>query len=204
MSSEPETEGVRIESTIVMRMGDGSYVESTRDELRADIEDGARQAAKRAKAPSPTPAELDRLPEIFASEERMTRVPLGDEVVLTCDVSIGLHLSRLGGLTGAEPLGGGLCEQQQDASSHKALTTAVADERRRIQKARYRLTIPVRHGAQTDLDQIADIEMERDGEASPMEVKLNMVELPHPPINCVGRFRKRVHSLSARQAGRSS
>jgi hypothetical protein len=34
VSAEPETEGVRIESTLVTRMGDGSYVERTRGESR--------------------------------------------------------------------------------------------------------------------------------------------------------------------------
>jgi len=204
VSADPETEGVRIESTLVTRMGDGSCVESTRDTWRAHLDDGARRNAKRARVPSLTLAELDWLPETTASEERVTRVPLGDQVVLGCDGSTGLHLSRLGSLTGTESAGGGLCGQQQDACSPEALTTAVAGEQRRIQEARHRLTIPVRCGAQADPGRHADIEMECVGEAAAMEAKSAAARSSDLPINCIARLRERAHSLSASQPGRSS
>jgi dimethylamine--corrinoid protein Co-methyltransferase len=145
------TKGVRIDAMVVTRMGDGSCVEKTRDELRADIEDGVRQGAGRAKVPPLTPEEIDHLLEIFASAARMTGVPLGDEVVLSCDGSTGLRLSKLDSLAEAERVGGDLCELQQDDYSYKAVKTAVAGEQRRMQEAQYRLTIPVQYGAQADL-----------------------------------------------------
>jgi hypothetical protein len=46
--------------------------------------------------------------------------------------------------------------------------------------------------------------MECIGEASAMEAKFTIAELLGLPINCIARFRKRVHSLSASPAGRSS
>ena len=69
------------------RMGDGTAVEMTRDELRADIEDGVTAAVKRAKVPPLDGGEAAHLLEIFASQERMTGVRPGDEVVLSCDGS---------------------------------------------------------------------------------------------------------------------
>jgi len=49
---------------LMTRMGDGTAVEMTREELRADIEDGVAAAVKRAKVP-----------------------PLDDDEALTCSTS---------------------------------------------------------------------------------------------------------------------
>ena len=43
-------------------MGDGSLVEMTRSEIKADLEDGTQLAAKRAKVPTLTQDELEHLP----------------------------------------------------------------------------------------------------------------------------------------------
>jgi hypothetical protein len=48
------TKGVRVDAKPVPRMGDGSCVERTLDELRGDIKDGVRQGASCAKVPAPT------------------------------------------------------------------------------------------------------------------------------------------------------
>jgi len=120
---------------VTTRMGDGTAVEMTRDELRADIEDGARQGARKAKAPSLTTGELDHLLEIFASQERMTGVPVGDEVVLSCDGNNALRPARIDCLTEAELMGGDLCELQQQDWSYKAVKTILASEQRLMQEA---------------------------------------------------------------------
>jgi dimethylamine--corrinoid protein Co-methyltransferase len=132
-------------------MGDGAAVEMTRDELRADIEDGAQQGAKRAKASSLTGGEIDHLVDIFASQERMTGVKVGDEVVLSCDGSTDLRAAKLDSLTDTELAGGDLCELALEDYSYKAVKTIVATEQRRVQDAQYRLTIPLQYGAQADL-----------------------------------------------------
>ena len=49
------------EGRIVSRMGDGSRVEMTRSEIRADLEAGTRHAAERAKVSPLTPTELEHL-----------------------------------------------------------------------------------------------------------------------------------------------
>jgi dimethylamine--corrinoid protein Co-methyltransferase len=46
---------------VLTRMGDGSTVEMTRDELRRDLVEGSEAAAKKAKIPALTENELDYL-----------------------------------------------------------------------------------------------------------------------------------------------
>jgi len=136
---------------LMTRMGDGTAVEMTRDELRVDIEDGVAAAVKRAKVPPLDDGEVGHLLDIFASQERMTGVPVGEEVVLSLDGSNSMRASRLDSLTHAEDVGNDLCELQQQDYSYKAVKTIVPSEQRLMQEAQYRLTIPVQYGAQADL-----------------------------------------------------
>jgi len=53
-------------------MGDGTAVEMTRDELRADVEDGIAISVKRAKVSPLDDGEVAHPIDIFASQERMT------------------------------------------------------------------------------------------------------------------------------------
>ena len=53
------------EPCIPTRMGDGSMVEKTRSELRADIEAGTAEGARRAKCPPLGADELDHLLDIY-------------------------------------------------------------------------------------------------------------------------------------------
>ena len=138
-------------STFLTRMGDGSAVEMTRDEIRADIEDGAEQGARRAKAAALGSDEIDHLVDIFASSARMTGVPVGDEVVLSCDGTMDLRSGKIDALSQAELVGGDLCELALPDYSYKAVKTIVPTEQRLMQDAQYRLTIPVQYGAQADL-----------------------------------------------------
>jgi len=133
-------------------MGGGTAVEMTREELRADIEGGVAAAVKRAKVPPLDDDEAAHLLDIFASQERMTGVRAGDEVVLSCDGTMSLRASRLDALADAEDVvGGDLCELAQPDYSYKAVKTVVPSEQRLMQEAQYRLTIPVQYGAQADL-----------------------------------------------------
>ena len=138
-------------SRFITRMGDGAAVEMTRDELRADIEDGAEKGARRAKAAALGSDEIDHLVDIFASSARMTGVPVGDEVVLSCDGTGDLRSGKLDALSRSELAGGDLCELALEDYSYKAVKTIVPTEQRRMQDAQYRLTIPVQYGAQADL-----------------------------------------------------
>ena len=72
---------------IPTRLGDGSLVEMTPSEIRADLEDGTQQAAKRSKLPVLSEAELDHLQDIFCSIARFSAVDFGNEVILSFDGS---------------------------------------------------------------------------------------------------------------------
>ena len=50
---------MRLEPRIPTRMGDGALVEMTRSEIKADLEEGTRIAARKAKVPELTQDEID-------------------------------------------------------------------------------------------------------------------------------------------------
>jgi dimethylamine--corrinoid protein Co-methyltransferase len=135
------------------RQGDGSRVELGRDELRAELEDGTRAAAARAKVPELTAAELDHLFDILASRSRFTGVDLGDEVVLTYDGTGGHHIgSRLDDLrTFEQYLGADSVELYHMDYSFKAVKTVLPSEQQALRNAQCLLTVPLQYGAMPDL-----------------------------------------------------
>ena len=54
-------------STVTTRMGDGSTVDMTRDELRKESIEGSEAAAKKAKIPVLEENEVDYLVDMFAA-----------------------------------------------------------------------------------------------------------------------------------------
>jgi dimethylamine---corrinoid protein Co-methyltransferase len=81
---------------ILTRMGDGSNVELTRDELRTEFEQGSEAAAKKAKIPVLTENEVDWLVDVFAAPTRIWGVERGHEVVMTKDGCVNaLNSSRM-------------------------------------------------------------------------------------------------------------
>jgi dimethylamine---corrinoid protein Co-methyltransferase len=72
-------------SMVLTRMGDGSTVEMTRDELRRDLVEGSEAAAKKAKIPALTENELDYLEDMFACPSRIWGVERGHEAIMTKD-----------------------------------------------------------------------------------------------------------------------
>jgi len=83
------------------RMGDGERIELDEDELRQELRDGTRDAAKRGKIPELAGSDLDQLFEIFAEPGRIVSVPPGRELVVTDDsVAEDLHLSEANGGAG--------------------------------------------------------------------------------------------------------
>ena len=85
---------MRLEPKIATRMGDGSLVEMTRSEIKADLEEGTQLAAKRAKVEPLTQDELDHLLDIYASSARFTAVDIGDEVVMSNDGTGTKHIGN--------------------------------------------------------------------------------------------------------------
>jgi dimethylamine--corrinoid protein Co-methyltransferase len=134
-------------------MGDGSFVEMTRSELRADLEAGTQAAAKRAKIEPLTAAELDHLLDIYASPARFTAVDIGDEVVLTYDGSgsktVGTRLQDL--LTYEQMLGADSVELATVDYSFKAVKPILPYEAQAMKDVQFLLTTPVMYGAMPNL-----------------------------------------------------
>ncbi len=142
-----------MEPTIITRLGDGSAVRLTRDEIRRELEEGTETAAARAKAPPLAADELEHLLDIFASPSRFSAVDIGDEVVLSFDGSgTPQQGSRVNALLQYEQcLAADTCELYHIDYSYKAVKTIVVAEQQAMKEARERLTIPVHYGAQPDL-----------------------------------------------------
>jgi len=142
-----------MEQKITTRMGDGSLVEMTRSEIKADLEAGTQLAAKKAKAPELTQDELDHLLDIYASSARFTAVDIGDEVVLSNDGtgtkytgSVGMDLQVYEQVVGVD-----IVELWQTDYSYKAVKTNVHHEAQWMKMAQMLLTNPVQYGAMPDL-----------------------------------------------------
>lgn len=67
------------------RMGDGTTIEMTGEEIREDIEDGVKVAAKKAKIAPLTKEEIDRLYEIVTMPGDLVSVEASQRVVSTTD-----------------------------------------------------------------------------------------------------------------------
>jgi dimethylamine---corrinoid protein Co-methyltransferase len=139
--------------TIKTRLGDGSLIECSRDEIRRDLEDGTAAAAARAKVAPLAADELAHLFEIFASNSRFTGVDLGDEVVLSIDGSGNADSgSPVDGLVQWQNhLGADLVELWNHDYSFKAVKTVLSFETQAMRQAQQHLVVPVQYGAMPDL-----------------------------------------------------
>ena len=139
--------------TIRTRLGDGSLVEMTTAEIRADLEAGTEIGARRSKAPQLTTAELDHLQDIFTSEARFSAVDMGDEVVLSFDGS-----GNLDSGTRVDELYSYQCHRGADMLelfgmdySYKAVKTILSFEAQTMKTAQLNLIAPLQYGAMPDL-----------------------------------------------------
>ena len=134
-------------------MGDGFMVEMTRSELRADVEAGTLEAARRAKCPPLGADELDHLLDIYASTAAFTAVDIGDQVVLSCDGGgskmTGTDIQDL--LESEQRLGQDILELWHIEYSYKAIKTILPFQQQIMQNAQLMLTAPIQYGAQPNL-----------------------------------------------------
>jgi dimethylamine--corrinoid protein Co-methyltransferase len=142
-----------VERQVLARMGDGSLVATTRDQIRADLEEGTQAAAARGMMAPLAADELDHLLDIYASSARFTGVDIGAEVVLSKDGSGTPQLgSRIDALYACEQvLAHDTVELFHIDYSYKAVKTIVPFEQQFMKEAQERLTVPVHYGAQPDL-----------------------------------------------------
>ena len=72
---------------MLTRMGDGQLIRMSAAQVKEEILIGTKDAADRGKIPELTSSEQEQLFDIIADENRVVGVRLGEEVVLTDDVS---------------------------------------------------------------------------------------------------------------------
>jgi len=80
---------------ITTRMGDGSFISLSPDDIKKEIELGVQEAVIKAKIASLTKEEMDQLYEIIAQPRKFVSVERGNELVLSYD-SAPMKFTRLG------------------------------------------------------------------------------------------------------------
>jgi dimethylamine---corrinoid protein Co-methyltransferase len=80
---------------IETRMGDGSFITLSRDEVMRDIEEGVADAVKRGKIDPLSTGEMEHLVDIVCRPQKFVSVEKGNELVLTYDSGT-LKVTRLG------------------------------------------------------------------------------------------------------------
>jgi dimethylamine--corrinoid protein Co-methyltransferase len=138
---------------IPTRMGDGSLVRLSRDEIEAEVRAGTEAGARRAKVEPLCDDEVAHLVDIFASRARFSAVDIGDEVVLTSD-GIGSQDvgSRINDLQTFEQT---VCTDTVELYHHdysfKPVKPVLPFEQEIMRQAQLVLTVPCMYGAMPDL-----------------------------------------------------
>ena len=138
---------------IPTRMGDGSMVHLTRDEIEADVLAGTEAGAKRAKVEPLRDDEVAHLVDIFASPARFSAVDIGDEVILSSD-GVGSQDvgSRINDLQNYEQT---VCTDTVELYHHdysfKPIKPVLPFEQETMRRAQLLLTVPCQYGAMPDL-----------------------------------------------------
>jgi dimethylamine--corrinoid protein Co-methyltransferase len=142
-----------VERRIQTRLGDGSVVEMTPSEIRADVEDAVALAVRRAKVAPLSQGEIDHLVDIFSSTARVVGVDPGCEVVLTYDGSgnadAGGRVDELLGYQNHK--GSDSLELWNMDYSYKAVKSVLSHEAHLMRMAQANLTVPLQYGAMPNL-----------------------------------------------------
>ena len=149
---------------IFTRMGDGERIELDKEELRQDLLDGTRDAAKTGQIPELTGSELDQLFEIIAEPGRIVSVPPGEELVVTDDgIAEGFHAGEADGGAGI-PMDSLACILAYERGiaadtactgnadfSFKPVKAVIDNEMQSYYTSSLSTTIPLFYGAQPNL-----------------------------------------------------
>lgn len=140
------------------RMGDGTLVEITEDELKRDFEEGTQDAADRGKIPALAQEELDHLFDIYSSPSRPAGVEMGNEVVFTYDSTCGEVQRTLTPIDRTQSLqlfermlGADTVELGHNDYSFKAVKPVISYEQTVLEQALLITTVPVLYGAMPNL-----------------------------------------------------
>ncbi len=140
------------------RMGDGSPIAVTKDEIMADLIEGSEDAADRAKVPALSQGEYEHLLDIFCAREKFMSVEAGKEVILTYDAGtlkirrVGVNVDRIQALQIYEKLlGADTMELSHVDYSYKPVKHIAIFEQPILEQALLGTHIPLFYGAQPNL-----------------------------------------------------
>ncbi len=140
------------------RMGDGSPISMTKDEIMADLIKGSEDAADRAKVPPLSQEEYKHLLDIFCARQKFMSVEAGKEVILTYDAStlkirrVGINVNRIQALQIYEKLmGADTMELAFVDYSYKPVKRVATVEQPVLEQALLDTHIPLFYGAQPNL-----------------------------------------------------
>jgi len=141
------------------RMGDGSGVYMTADEIKAEIKDGVEDAARRGKIPELTQDEMDYLFEIITMPGNIVGVERGKEVVSTSDsgsCKITYHANiamerSMAVLVSEKVLGADSVDIGNMDYSYKAVKQIVHNETPVMELAQLNTIMPVLYGSMPNL-----------------------------------------------------
>ena len=142
-------------SNFFTRMGDGSALWSSEEEIRADLDAGMKDAAKRGKIPELTVEEMERLYAIITAPNKIVSVERGNEVVHSFDAGTlkfgirgGVPVDRLGTILAHERA---MCSDTMELShldySYKAVKAIAYEESQAMEQIQLNTIIPVMYGA---------------------------------------------------------
>ena len=145
-------------STYFSRMGDGSAIEVTAEEIKADLIEGSEDAADRGNIPPLSKEEYQHLVDIFTTRAKFVSVEPGNEVVLTYDAGtlkirrVGVNADRTLALQIYEKLlGADTMELSHVDYSYKPVKSIVGFEQPVLEQALLSTHIPLFYGAQPNL-----------------------------------------------------
>jgi dimethylamine--corrinoid protein Co-methyltransferase len=149
---------------IFTRMGDGERIEVDEAEVRKELLDGTKDAAKKGKIPELGESELDQLFEIIAEPGRIVSLPHGEELIVTddgianilgaseADGGAGIPMDSLTSVLGyergtaADTAGVG-----HEDYSFKPVKAVIDNEMQSYYTSSMSVTIPLIYGAQPNL-----------------------------------------------------
>lgn len=140
------------------RLGDGSTIEMTEDEIRADIERGIEDAVDRAEVDSLPEEEIEKLTDIYTRPSKFVSVETGNELVLTFDEGsvklkrLAVSIGRIPDLQIYERV---FCSDTAELAhidySFKPVKPIVAEEQIEMEQALLSTVLPLYYGAMPNL-----------------------------------------------------
>ncbi len=143
---------------IETRMGDGSFISMSREEVLRDVQEGVEDAVKRGKVEPLNAGEIEHIVDICCRPQKFVSVEKGNELVLTYDSGT-LKITRLGIPIGMPQIlqlyerafGADSLELAYVHYSFKTIKSIVPEEQYAVAEASLLTTAPLLYGAMPNL-----------------------------------------------------